>query len=423
MTLSRRSFLAGVPAALALGRLPAAESGPRLKIAAVVTVYRKGSHAEHIVDRFLEGYGWNNQFYRPEVDVVSLYVDQTPENDLSRERAARHPEMKIYPTIAEALTRGGDRLAVDAVILDGEHGNYKRNERGQTLYPRYEFFKQIVEVYKKSGKTAPVFNDKHLSWSWDWAKEMYDTARQMGFGLMAGSLIPVTWRTPALDLPLGAEVEEAMCVCGGSVDSYDFHGLEAIQCMLERRKGGETGVVALHAIRGENVWKALQAGSWAAGGWDPVLFEACLSRSHTLTPARRGFNDILPRNEYLPRLVKAPFAYRYEYADGTKATMLSLRGLVQDFNFAARLKGKSEPLSTQMYYPVLTVANCFNPQCHHMETFFRTGKSPYPVERTLLTTALTAAGVESLFQGEKRLETPHLAIRYQPTKESTYWRS
>ena len=54
---------------------------------------------------------------------------------------------------------------------------------------------------------------------------------------------------------------------------------------------------------------------------------------------------------------------------------------------------------------------------------FLTGKAPYPVERTLLTTGLTAAGVESLFAGQKRLETPHLAIRYQPTKESTFWRT
>jgi hypothetical protein len=292
---------------------------------------------------------------------------------------------------------------------------------------------------------------------------MYDTAREMGFGLMAGSSIPITRRMPAIDMPLGAEVEEAMCVCFGGVDSYDFHGLETIQCMVERRKGGETGVVALQALRGEAVWKAMKAGSWAAGGWDPVLFEACLSRSHTLTPARETFNDIYPSLEEMQELVKRPpgagqragrgqrrgaaqpaqpgqrqgtgqgqgmvqgrdpVAYRYEYADGIKATMFLLNGVVSDFNFAARLKGQKEPLSTQMYYtPGQTTRNIFSPLAHHIETFFHTGKSPYPVERTLLTTGLTAMGVESLYQGQKRLETPHLAIHYQPTKESTYWRS
>ena len=101
-----------------------------------MTTYFKYSHAQHIVDRFLDGYGWNGTHHYPPMDLVSLYVDQVGANDLSRERAARHPAMKIYPTIAEALTLGGGKLAVDGVVLVGEHGNYPRNEKGQTKYPR-----------------------------------------------------------------------------------------------------------------------------------------------------------------------------------------------------------------------------------------------------------------------------------------------
>ena len=89
--------------------------------------------------------------------------------------------MKLYPTIAEALTRGGKTLAVDGVLSIGEHGQYRRNERGQTLYPRYEFFQQIVEVFRQSGQSVPVFSDKHLSWNWDWARKMVDTAHGAGF--------------------------------------------------------------------------------------------------------------------------------------------------------------------------------------------------------------------------------------------------
>src|SRR4029453_142837 len=96
----------------------------------------------------------------------------------------------------------------------------------------------------------------------------------------AGSSLPVTWRMPAVDLPYGAEVEEMLCVAMGGVDSYDFHALEVIQCMAERRKGGETGVVALQALRGDAVWDAMKAGAW-----DPRLFEACLARCQTLTQA------------------------------------------------------------------------------------------------------------------------------------------
>ena len=108
----------------------------RPKIAAIVTVYRKYSHAQHIVDRFLEGYGWNNRHRHPPMDLVALYVDQIKEDDLSKERAARFPQMTIFPTVADALTLGGSDLAVDGVVLIGEHGDYPTNEKGQHLYPR-----------------------------------------------------------------------------------------------------------------------------------------------------------------------------------------------------------------------------------------------------------------------------------------------
>jgi hypothetical protein len=219
----------------------------RPKIAAIATIYHKYSHAQHIVDRFLEGYGWNGRHHRPPMDLVSLYVEQCGENDLSRDRAERFPAMKIVPTIADALTLGGSRLAVDGVLLIGEHGKYPTNEKGQHLYPRYEHFRQIVSVFRTTGQTASVFNDKHLSWRWEWAREMYDLAVEMGFAFMAGSSLPVTWRTPSLEMPKDALVREALCVGYGGVDSYDFHALETLQCMVERRAGGETGVRWLQA--------------------------------------------------------------------------------------------------------------------------------------------------------------------------------
>jgi hypothetical protein len=190
--------------------------------------------------------------------------------------------------------------------------------------------------------------------------------------------------------------------------------------MVERRRGGETGVKWLQAFRGEKFWQA-----WREGVWPRDLAESALSRSHTLTPARQGFNNIMPTLEDMQRLVKNPVAYEYEHEDGLKCTMLLMSGLVRDFNFAARLD--NQILSTQMYLPMpdgrTTLANFFSPLSNNMEQMFLTGKPTYPVERTLLTTGLTAAGVESLYQGEKRLQTPHLAIRYQPTRESTFWRS
>ncbi len=430
LKITRRSVLAAAPAAalLTLSRprvAKSAEPARRPRIAALVTEVRKLSHGEVILDRLLDGFGWETQHHRPQVDLVSLYVDQFPPGDLSRERAARFERLKIYPTIAEALVRGGDSLAVDGVVIIGEHGNYERNEKGQTLYPRYEFFKQTVDVFRASGRTVPVFIDKHLSWSWDRAKEIVDTAQGLGFPLMAGSSLPLTWRIPSVEMPLEADIEEVMAVGPGGVDSYDFHALETIQSFAERRRGGEQGVVRLQALRGDEVWKAMKTPSWASGGWDSTLFEACLCRSHQLTPAREGFTHVYPTQADIERMVAAPVAYRFEYADGLKATMLLLNGLVGDITFAARLKGQAEPASTLMYLGAdhNTQPHNFDGLVWHIDEFMLSGKPPNPIERTLLTTGLVAAGVESLWRKGERIETPHLAVRYRPNPNSTFRRT
>ena len=406
---------------------PEVSSGSRPQIAAVVTEYRHRSHACHILDRFLWGYGWNGKHHHPPMDLFSLYVDQFPESDLSRDRAKIFPHMKMYPSIAEALTRGGNRLAVDGILLIGEHGNYPDNEKGQKQYPRYEFFQEIVKVFRDTGQTAPVFNDKHLSWNWEWAKEMVATAREMGFAFMAGSSLPVSRRLPPVEIPSDAEVEEVVCTgAGGGMDGYGIHVLEAIQGMVERRRGGETGVEWLQAYQAENVWEAMRAGSWEKGGWDMELFEACLCRTHHLPSPREGFNHLLPDLDEIPGQHipnQDPVACRYQHADGLKVTMLLIEGVMHGFSFAARLRGRNTPLSLYWYLPGNVLANFFNPQVYDIEKMFLTGKAPFPVERTLLTTGLTAAGVESIWQGEIRLETPHLAIEYQPAAESTFWRS
>jgi hypothetical protein len=261
--------------------------------------------------------------------------------------------------------------------------------------------------------------DKHLSWKWEWAKEMVETSRALKFPFLAGSSLPVTWRMPAIDMPNDA-VEEILGIAHGMVDSYDFHALEMIQCMAERRRGGETGVVALQALRGNAVWKALDAGSWEKGGWSPQLWEACLSRSQTLAQAETCSHRY-PTTAQLRAWVKEPVAYRFEYADGLKATMLLMNGLVDDFTFAARLAGRKEPLSTLFYLPPPPNVAYSAALMSKAEEMFLTGKAPYPIERTLLTTGLVAAGMRSLAEGQKRLPTPHLAIAYHPPRGSLFW--
>ena len=422
--ITRRAFVNSVGAGLVGASAVAAGDRPparRRRMAVVTTEWRERSHAWHMAERFLHGYPIEGRWHRPPFEVVSAYVDQTPQNDLSRQRAQEFG-FRIYPTVAEALRCGGNQLDVDAVLLIGEHGNYPRNKIGQKQYPRYELFRQIVDVFRKDGRTTPVFNDKHLSWNWDWAREMVDTARKMDFAFLAGSSLPVTWRMPSLDLPFGAEVDEAMCLAIGSVDSYDFHALETIQCMVERRRGGERGVAWLQALRGDAVWKALAAGSWNAGGWDPALFEACLCRSHTLAQPPT-FSHRHPTPRQIRDWVKEPVAYRFEYVDGLKATMLLMNGLVGDFTFAAKLKSQAEPLSTMFHLPPVPNVVYSAALMSKVEETFLTRRASYPVERTLLTTGLVAAGMQSLAAGQKRIETPHLAVRYTPPRDSTFART
>jgi hypothetical protein len=421
---TRREFLGSIGAGLSIGasaRGAQPTAGQRKRLAVVTTEWRYHSHAWHMADRFLVGYPIAGRWHRSAFQVVAAYVDQKPANDLSRKRSAEFG-FPLFPTIAEALRCGGKDLAVDAVLIIGEHGRYPKNEYGQTKYPRYEFFKQVTDVFRKDGRAVPVFNDKHLSWKWEWAKEMVEISRELKFPLLAGSSLPVTWRMPPYDLPFGAQVEEMLCVGFGGVDSYDFHALETIQCMAERRRGGETGVSAVRGLRGESVWKAMDVGNWDAGGFEIRLFEACLCRSQTLAQPET-FSDRYPTPSQMREWVKSPAAYRIEYSDGTKASMLLLNGLVGDFTFAARLKGNPEPLSTLFYLPPNPNVVYSAALMSKAEETFLTGKTPYPIERTLLTTGLVEACVRSLGTGQKRIETPHLAIRYLAPRASTFAQS
>ncbi|MBP62512.1 MAG: hypothetical protein CMJ62_13405, partial [Planctomycetaceae bacterium] len=294
----------------------------RKKMAIITTFWDWRSHANHMGERFLNGYPHDGKWHRPEIDVVSAYVDQRPESDLSGNKADLHG-FTIYPTIAEALRRGSDKLAVDAVLLIGEHGDYPDNEKGQKLYPRYEFFEQIVDVFRKDGRALPVFNDKHLSYSFTKAKRMVEASRELKFPFLAGSSLPVTFRIPPVELPLNCQIEDALMVGIGGSDAMDFHALEAMQCMVERRRGGETGVKAVQLIEGDQVWQAGRDGRWSRR-----LLEGALARSDSRSGI--GLTDGRPQDlahsGELEELVENPAAYFIEYNDGFRATLLMLNG-------------------------------------------------------------------------------------------------
>jgi hypothetical protein len=417
MNIDRRTFLGSLgAAALAAAAPPLLAAPPRRKrIAIVTTVWTYLSHAQHMGDRFLIGYPRHGRWHDSRLQVVSLYVDQKPVGDLSRQRAEEHG-FKIYPTIAEALRCGGDKLAVDGVVIIGEHGDYPHNSKGQVLYPRFEFFQEAVKVFERDGRSAPVFNDKHLSYSWEKAQRMVADAKRLKFPFLAGSSLPVTWRLPPVEVPYGAKLDEALMVGVGGSDPMDYHALEAMQCMVERRRGGETGIKSVQLIEGDAVWRAGEEGRWSKR-----LLEAALSRSDSL----KGWSDLdsrpqdLARNGELPKLVQHPAAYFIERNDGLRTTLLMLNGALGDYCFAAQL-ADGGIVSTQFFLPPtpnVTYSACLMAQ---VEEMIVTGRAPYPVERTQIASAMLDRCLDSKVAGYRRILTPELNIRYRAPRGSRF---
>jgi len=453
--------------------------GP-LRLAILGSVYREGSALQTIADRFMVGYPFEGDWHMPEVKVVSLYVDQRirkaeagpnefqkamsgnlkaawlrptpgvpalhddqrrvgekkapaapppppsvppldelgPTSDLSEARAKQFG-FRLCRNIPEALRCGGNRLAVDAVLTVIEDDEYPRNERGKILLPNFDFFQQCAQVFETDGRSVPYFNHRQLSFSYIEAQSMVKTAERLKFPLLAGASMPVTWRLPDTDIPFGAKVQEAVVVGVGSLQGTGFDALEAMQCMLERRKGGETGVKSVQLLEGDDVWAA-----GTAGRWSKDLLSSALSRSDTPLGLTwlDGRTQDLTAPGLLPQLVKDPSAVCVEYTDGTRGTMLLLNGAIRDFNIAARVTGHGI-VSTQFFMtpaPNETHSACLAAK---IEQMYQTRSAPYSIQRTLITTGILEASLHSKHRMNERLDTPQLAISYQAPSESQYSRT
>lgn len=409
--IPRRDFLrasVGLGAAAILSPAVAlGEPASKLpRVAAINSIYRLRSHAYHIAGRFIHGYTRNGFHHQPPFKLVRMFNHQAPKDDLGVETCKKHG-IELCKSVAETL--GGEKgLDVDAVLLIIEHGDYPLNEFNQILYPRYELFEQIIEVFKKSKRGVPVFVDKQLSYDHEKAAKMVATARELGFGLMAGSSLPVTWRLPEIEPPLGTPFTEGLVTFGfdrGTPEIYLFHALEVLQCLLERRPGSESGVKSVECLEGDAVWKAGDAGRWS---WK--LLEAAVARSPSSNYGKARDN------------VKHPIAILVDYKDGTRGAVLNLIEQVSDFSFAGFVKDRPDPISTCFYLPAPPGAKFFDPLTYNIEKFFAAGKPPYPVERTLLTSTLLDFAMHSLKAGGKPISDPAIDIRYPAPADSGFFR-
>ena len=405
--LTRRCFLNTSlgSAGLALSGTPLvtsllADDKPRAKlpIAAVVTEYRRNSHADVIVGKVLEGWAQDGGL-GPDLTLVSMYVDQVGDNDLSVPLAKKHGFLAAK-TIREALTLGTDSLGVAGVLSIGEHGKYPSvPETQQVMYPRRRFFDEIVATFKQCQKVVPVFSDKHLSYAWSDAKHMFDTARELHIPFMAGSSVPVMWRSPSATIPIGSEITEAIALGHGGLEAYGFHSLEGVQCLMERRKGGESGVKSVQSVAGDGIWQAEKDGRWSR-----ALFDALIEHS----PA--------PNNGKAPRpkeMAKNAVFYLIEYRDGTSATVAMGTGFSHEFACAVSIRGREKPFAVNFLTQEVPPFGHFEHLLRAVEHMIHTGKPAYPVERTLLTTGILDAALHSLADKNQRLETPQLAVTYE----------
>ena len=344
-------------------------------VAAVVTIYQPGSHADVILGKILEG--WKQDGGRgPALKLASMYVEQFPEKDVSRAMAKKHG-VPMFGSIEGAVTVGGKEIPVDGVISIAEHGDYPFNERAQQLYPRRRFFEEITDTFQKYNRVVPMFSDKHLGPRWSDAKWMYDRARILKVPFMAGSSLPVSFRKPAIDVPMNCEIEAAVGIGYDGLDIYGSHAMECFQCLVERRRGAETGVKWVQYLEGEAVRKAVDHGTVPKEVFEAAL--AAVPKADGKVPYR-----LAPR--------EALFLFQYE--DG----LLGAQFMLQSVNrtaVALKLKGQRQPIATQFEERADPSHPHFAYLLKAIERMMHTGKPSYPVERTLLTSGILDRAITS----------------------------
>ncbi len=362
-------------------------------VAAVVTTYFKGSHADVLIGKVLEGWQQDGG-PGPALKLASLYIEQVSDTDIGRAMARKY-DVPLFDTIEKTVTVGGDRIPVDGVISIGEHGSYPSNDKGQILYPRRRFFEAITDTFKKCGRVVPVFSDKHLGPQWDDAKWMYDRAKEMKVPFMAGSSLAVTYRDPDLTVPLNCEIEAAVGIGYSHPDIYGFHALDSFQSLVERRRGAETGVKWVQCLQGDAMWQPLDDGMISK-----TTFNAALARVCNQPDQVRGS--------------KESALYLFQYLDGLLGAVFMLPGIAGGTSAALTLKGEPKPVATRFEERLTPRHPHFAYLLKGIERMIHTGRPSYPIERTLLSSGILDRALTSRIQSHEKLTTPELAIRYEP---------
>jgi hypothetical protein len=200
-----------------------------------------------------------------------------------------------------------------------------------------------------------------------------------------------------LNLPRGCVLNEAVGLGYGGLESYGFHALETLQCMVERRRGGETGVATVQAVSGAAI-----AGALKARRWSRELLDAAVA---TTPMPRGGRRKEFDRNAVFMLI---------EYRDGLKAAVAMNTGQASQFAFAGQIRGEARSSATWFRLQDSRPHGHFGHLLRAIEHTIQTRQAAYPVERTLLTTGILDAVMRSAAENNRLVNTPELSIQYQP---------
>lgn len=405
-TTSRRELLgtAALLAASSSAQAAQQQQPARPRIAVCVTYWAApNSHADWIICKLMDGYWWEGAHKQSRVEVVSAYIHQFDTSGLGQ-KVCQAKNVPVYKTVGEAVTLGGKELAVDGVVIVGEHGNYPTDLKGHWLLPRWWMYQQVVRVFEQSKRSVPVFNDKHLSYNWDDAKWMFDKSRELNFPLSGGSSIPFYFRKPEIEIAADTPIRNSIVVGGAPDEGGIFHCIDVLQCFVERRKGGETGVKSVQSIRGgTETWKWVANNPWASKLLDSVGAKFNLKQG--------AFQEDTRSNVCI-----------VEYNDGTKGAVIGGRGV--GWTYAGEIEGQKDPTIISMLgWPgPFAQYHASNAQPHWITEMMVNKKEPFNAERLLLSTGITNHYMESNWENGRfsavgrRVETPVMNIRYRSTR-------
>jgi len=372
------------------------------KIAFLIEEFATGSPAQHILDRFLIGYSLHGSFHRIADLEVSVYLIVSSESDFG----SRHEDfgLRIEPTVEQAVANA------DAVVIVPRRPGAVANEAFLNL------------ALRNAPEGSACFVYGALANGLASARQFTALAASRKIALLASTPISVTWRLPPIDLTPGTPLSEALIVVQvsalaaqasppfppASLRGAELHALEGLLPVIERRRGGETGVRSIRFLEGKGLWRAGDKGLWSQ-----ALLAAALSRSDTPqgNALLDGRTEDLVGLGLVPKLARNPRGWLLEHHDGLRSALLFLDGVVADYNFAVRALDGSV-ISAQLLRGAPPAEQHFSRLTGIVEDFFRAGTTPWRIERNLLIAGLLETFAKPASLLGQTVRTDELSVTY-----------